>query len=76
MECGASPIAQPAATMALFGRPPVGLTRLHARRYGWCADNGYWTGSVWWLCGVLGGLLPQLLLQGMPASSFEVPESE
>ena len=44
--------------------------------YGFCVDHGVWRGSVWWLCGICGGLLPQLLLQMMPSKAFELQKAE
>ena len=47
-------------------------TLLYGAWYGWCADTGRWTGSVWWLLGLLGGLLPQLVVWRMSPKSFDL----
>jgi len=51
-------------------------TVLYGAWYGWCADTGRWTGSVWWLLGICGGLLPQLVVWTMPKSAFELEGSK
>ena len=46
-------------------------TVLYSRWYSIATARGLWAGSVWWVAGLLGGLLPQLLVWAGPASDYE-----
>ena len=46
-------------------------TVLYSRWYSIATARGLWAGSVWWVAGLLGGLLPQLLVWAAPASDYE-----
>lgn len=49
---------------------------LYGQYYARCMEQGAYAGRVWWLSGVFGAIIPQVIVWSMPQSAWELPTDE